>query len=104
MSLKDIYKTLSWTILSICIYCGGLIILLIFVRKGWSRSASNDTSILRLFFALIFLIGFPLLQFYISKRLKISGHLNAATGIWRSIVFEIVIVFLLLVYISQMGR
>lgn len=104
MPISDKSKTLLWTILSSCVYCGGFLGLLALAAGGWRKNDFHDTSGRYLILALLFLIGFPFVQYFISKELGSSGNFQAATGVGKSILIEIVLLFLLLVFISQIGR
>lgn len=104
MPLSDNSKTLLWALLSTCVYCAGLFGFLALAAGGWSKNAAYDTSGRYLIFALLFLIGFPFVQYSISKEFKSSGNLRAAAGIRKSILIEAVLLFLLLAFISQIGK
>jgi hypothetical protein len=100
MQLSDKYKIVLWTVLSICVYYGGFYGMLILSLSGVQR----HSIVTKFAPALLYLIIFPFVPLYISKKLKFSGHSKAASGIKMSIIFEIVPVILLIVYIiKKMG-
>jgi hypothetical protein len=95
MPLSDKSKVLLWTIFSSSLYFVGLfgILGLIDVSKN-SVGTSQD-----FIPTILYLIAFPFLQYFLSRKLKSSGNLQAWSGIKRSIFIEIVLLILLFIMI-----
>ena len=100
MRLSDKTKTILWVIFSIIAYLGGLIGLVSYGVNDWRSNSFGEI----LIFLIVYLVGFPFVQYFASRILKSSGNLPAAVGLQSSILIEIILLFVLIFLISNIGK
>ena len=99
MRLSDKTKTLLWIVFSIVAYYGGLFVL---ISHGVDKWRSNSIGGI-LIILILYLVGFPFVQYFAGKSLKSTGNLPAAAGLHSSILIEIILLVVLILILSNLS-